>query len=147
MLGVIPIVMLPCNDTDIPLLWRTYRRYDATWDYEAARNGLLGAMGLSLPSAPTPTRAKEGRRFRPIRLVAINPVPEGFLSNPYEMPDPYLLQQVYGDSQLGLALSQWPVAYLRKAVETVEERNPGKRSLSHSRKSIMIAFIVETLVG
>jgi hypothetical protein len=51
MLGVIPFVMLPCKDTDIPHLWRTFQRYDATKDYEAAHDGLLRAMGLSLPAA------------------------------------------------------------------------------------------------
>ncbi len=46
MLGVIPIVMLPCDEALIPPVWATLHRYDATKRYESARDGLLRAMGL-----------------------------------------------------------------------------------------------------
>jgi Restriction endonuclease/TIR domain len=64
MLGVIPFVMLPCKDTDIPHLWRTFQRYDATKDYEVALDGLLRAMGLSLPStSPADLRSLSLQEF------------------------------------------------------------------------------------
>jgi formylglycine-generating enzyme required for sulfatase activity len=50
MLGVIPLVMQPCQEQDIPPLWRTLVRYDASRDYVSARDGLLGALGLRLPN-------------------------------------------------------------------------------------------------
>jgi formylglycine-generating enzyme required for sulfatase activity len=52
MLGVIPIVMLPTHEQDIPILWRPLHRYDATRSYEPARDGLLRALGLSMPPRP-----------------------------------------------------------------------------------------------
>jgi hypothetical protein len=52
MLGVLPFVMLPCFEQAIPVLWRTLHRYDATKSYEAARDGLLGAIGLT-PALPS----------------------------------------------------------------------------------------------
>jgi formylglycine-generating enzyme required for sulfatase activity len=55
MLGVIPLVMQPCQEQDIPLLWRTLHRYDATHGYEAARDGLLQALRPDIPvHQPTP---------------------------------------------------------------------------------------------
>jgi hypothetical protein len=51
MRGVIPLVMTPCDEALIPPLWAQLHRYDATKDYEVARDGLLRAIGLSLPSA------------------------------------------------------------------------------------------------
>jgi formylglycine-generating enzyme required for sulfatase activity len=47
MLGVIPIVAKLCDEGDIPALWATLHRYDATHAYEGARDGLLRALGLS----------------------------------------------------------------------------------------------------
>ncbi len=52
MLGVIPIVMTPTREDDILALWRPLHRYDATRAYEPARDGLLRAMGLSMPPRP-----------------------------------------------------------------------------------------------
>ncbi len=47
MRGVIPIMMTRCDDAVIPPLWAQLHRYDATQDYETAREGLLRAMGLA----------------------------------------------------------------------------------------------------
>ena len=57
MLGVIPIVVMPTAEQDIPMLWRPLHRYDATQSYELARDGLLRALDLlatnySLPELP-----------------------------------------------------------------------------------------------
>lgn len=54
MSGVIPIVAKPCDDEDIPPLWGTLHRYYATDGYEAARDGLLRAMGLTPVAAIEP---------------------------------------------------------------------------------------------
>jgi hypothetical protein len=51
MRGVIPFMMTRCDEAHIPPLWAPLHRYDATKDYEAARDGLLRAIGLSLPTA------------------------------------------------------------------------------------------------
>jgi hypothetical protein len=53
MLGVLPLIMRPCPEKDIPLLWRPLHRYDATEGYATARDALLQAMGLFLPEEPT----------------------------------------------------------------------------------------------
>src|SRR5262249_37709507 len=50
MRGVIPFVMTRCDEAQIPPLWAQLHRYDATKSYEAARDGLLRAIGLPLPS-------------------------------------------------------------------------------------------------
>src|SRR5262245_57764913 len=47
MLGVIPLVMQPCREEDIPLLWRTLLRYDATKGYDIGRGRLFAALGLT----------------------------------------------------------------------------------------------------
>jgi formylglycine-generating enzyme required for sulfatase activity len=46
MLGVLPFVMQPCSEEDIPLLWRTLQRHDAAKGYETARGRLFAALGL-----------------------------------------------------------------------------------------------------
>jgi formylglycine-generating enzyme required for sulfatase activity len=53
MLGVIPLVAQPCNDADIPPLWATLQRYDATKRYENARGSLFSTLGL-MPGQPAP---------------------------------------------------------------------------------------------
>jgi hypothetical protein len=47
MRGVIPIVAAPCNDNDIPALWDSLHRYDATRNYDTALSGLLRAIGVT----------------------------------------------------------------------------------------------------
>jgi formylglycine-generating enzyme required for sulfatase activity len=61
MLGIIPLEMMPCDVSDIPLLWRSLHRYDATKDYQSALAGLMRALGLaaapvsqSAPVVPPP---------------------------------------------------------------------------------------------
>jgi hypothetical protein len=74
MLGVIPFVMLPCKDTDIPHLWRTFQRYDATKNYEAARDGVLRALGLSLPRVTDDLQlARQGAASKPTSADATAP--------------------------------------------------------------------------
>ena len=59
MLGIVPIMMHPCKEQDIPMLWRTLHRYDATRDYASARDGLLGALGLWMPTTHQPQPAPD----------------------------------------------------------------------------------------
>jgi len=65
MLGVIPIQPQPCEVRDIPILWRTLHRYDATHDYTTSCGGLLRALGLAAPAvvgtqpAPPPTTSAQ----------------------------------------------------------------------------------------
>jgi hypothetical protein len=51
MRGVIPFVVMPCEEQVIPLVWRTLHRYDATKAYQPARDRLVQAIGLAVPSA------------------------------------------------------------------------------------------------
>jgi putative sterol carrier protein len=59
MLGVLPLVMQPCREQDIPILWRTLHRYDATKDYTSGRDGVLGALGLRVPTPPQPPAERQ----------------------------------------------------------------------------------------
>ena len=51
MLGVLPLVMTPCDVQAIPILWRNLHRYDATHGYEPARDRLVQTLGLKAPQA------------------------------------------------------------------------------------------------
>jgi hypothetical protein len=63
---------------------------------------------------------------------------------PYGPPNPFVLQQVYGDDQLALALERHPPAKLKEAVVIVQERYPGTKPKKPTKASI-IAYIVETI--
>ena len=56
--GVIPFLATPCSPDDIPPTWRILQHYDATRDYNAAINGLLRAVGLSLQKSQTAVSAE-----------------------------------------------------------------------------------------
>jgi hypothetical protein len=73
MLGVIPFVMAPCRDTDIPALWRTLQRYDATRGYEQALDRLLQVLRLPV----TPQAAPEV----PIIQAVPRPAPQPAVSH------------------------------------------------------------------
>lgn len=67
MLGVLPVVMQPCREEDIPMLWRTLHRYEATHDYARARwvttsgepnhscSPTTAACAVNSPLQPLPT--------------------------------------------------------------------------------------------
>jgi TIR domain/Restriction endonuclease len=76
MRGVIPLMMTRCDDAVIPPLWAQLQRYDATNGYHTARDGLLRAMGLSLPPAKDalrPPRQEGARQMTPDDLRALSP--------------------------------------------------------------------------
>jgi formylglycine-generating enzyme required for sulfatase activity len=54
-------MMQPCLEQDIPMLWRTLYRYDASHDYASARDGLLQALGLRMPTTHQPQPAPPQR--------------------------------------------------------------------------------------
>jgi basic membrane protein A len=55
MRGVLPFVVQPCKERDIPPLWRTLHRFDAVkGGYAAARDQLFKTMALLTPSPPPP---------------------------------------------------------------------------------------------
>ena len=76
MRGVIPLMMTRCDEAQIPPLWAQLHRYDATKGYEAARDGLLHAMGLSLPSVKASQQSAHqdvARQMTPDDLRALSP--------------------------------------------------------------------------
>ena len=46
MKGFIPFMALSCDTDEIPAMWDTFHRYDATSDYKSALAGLLRALGV-----------------------------------------------------------------------------------------------------
>jgi hypothetical protein len=68
------------------------------------------------------------------------------LIDPYGPPNPFGLQQLYGDEQLALALDRYAPARLRGAVPIVQERFPGTKPKSMSKAAI-IEYIVKTLTA
>jgi formylglycine-generating enzyme required for sulfatase activity len=70
MLGVLPLMLFPCQDQDIPLLWRTLHCYDATVDYPGALAGLLRALGL--PASPLSASVSPSP---PSHLPSLDPAP------------------------------------------------------------------------
>lgn len=52
MKAVIPVLARPCDAHMIPPLWGNLHRYDATYDYKGALQGILRALGLI--ASPTP---------------------------------------------------------------------------------------------
>jgi len=68
MRGVLPLVMQPCREQDIPLLWRTLYRYDATRDYASALRRVVEELGLgtpTIPPVPISPRVAASSRQRP----------------------------------------------------------------------------------
>src|SRR5262249_20699677 len=49
-------VTLPCQDQDIPILWRTLHRYDSTRGYEIACGTLFAALGLTPGESAPPVQ-------------------------------------------------------------------------------------------
>jgi TIR domain-containing protein len=49
---MIVVMAQPCNVRDIPPLWTTYHRYDASRDFSGAVLGVTKELGLALPPPP-----------------------------------------------------------------------------------------------
>ena len=90
------------------------------------------------------TRATEKQSAR-AKLIPIGHMDESLI-DPYGPPNPFGLQQLYGDEQLALALERYAPARLREAVSIVQERYPGTKPKSMS-KAAVIEYIVTTLTA
>jgi hypothetical protein len=80
-----------------------------------------------------------------VHLTPIGTTDE-LLLDPYGPPNPFALQQLYGDEQLPLALGQHSPSELRGAVAIVQERYPGTKPKSMSKAAI-IEYIVKLLTS
>lgn len=58
------------------------------------------------------------------------------LLDPYAPPNPWALQILYGDHQLQQALERYSLAKLKEALALVQERYPGGKPTSMSKKGI-----------
>lgn len=108
MLGVLILEIEPCQDAEIPVLWRALQRYDVTKGYESARSGLFTAMGLPDPRRTdildlTQTDFFSQDQSEPLRWRAINgALIQGYLLEAYRsMP---AMGSFHGLTALGLPL-------------------------------------------
>jgi hypothetical protein len=100
----------------------------------------------SLAPAKAPTRANNRQpRATLMNLVPVKEIP-GRRFDISAPPDPYFLQELFGDSQLPLALTEFSVAGLQEAVEIVQERNPGTKPKGKTKKAL-VEYIVQNVAA
>jgi len=80
-----------------------------------------------------------------IKLTPIGTTDESLL-DPYGPPNPFALQQIYGDEQLPLALERYSPAQLKAALPLVQGRYPGTKPKKLTKVGI-IDYFVSCLVG
>lgn len=78
-----------------------------------------------------------------VKLTPVGTVDEALL-DPYGPPNPFALQQLYGNEQLALALARYTPAKLKDAVALVQQRYLGSRPKKMTKASI-IEYIVSTI--
>lgn len=116
---------------------------------EAARDADFAARIRSryesLLPAPRATRTARGDESKSwnVKLIPIGNMDESLL-DPYGPPNPFLLQQLYGDEQLTLALERYSPAKLKGALEIVQQGYPGTKPKKVSKAGI-IEYIVSTI--
>lgn len=98
-----------------------------------------------LPQKTSASSRTAGKRSVKVQLTPIGDMDESLI-DPYGPPNPFGLQQLYGDDQLALALERYAPARLRGAVAIVQERYPGTKPKSMSKAAI-IEYIVTTLTA
>jgi hypothetical protein len=98
-----------------------------------------------LPHKGATTRRASGVRSWEVKLTPIGHMDESLI-DPYGPPDPFGLQQLYGNQQLALALERYSPARLRGAVAFVQERYPGTKPKTMSKAAI-IEYIVKMLTS
>lgn len=98
-----------------------------------------------LPQKATASTRAAGKRSVKVQLTPIGDMDESLI-DPYGPPNPFGLQQLYGDEQLALALERYAPARLQGAVPIVQERYPGTKPRSLSKAAI-IEYIVTTLTA
>lgn len=99
---------------------------------------------------PAPKVGRSGASASPgavkswqVKLIPIGRADDSLL-DPYGPPNPFALQQIYGDEQLALALGRHTPAELRESVLFVQQRYPGTKPKKMTKAGI-IDYIVETL--
>lgn len=98
----------------------------------------------SLLPVKAPPKPKPIDRTR-VTLVPIGTVDESLL-DPYAPPNPWALQQLYGDRQLAQALNRYSLAKLKEAVALVQERFPGTKPQRLTKPGIT-DYIIGQLVA
>ncbi len=116
---------------------------------EVSRNGSFAervrSLYLSLvPQKTTGTKPTASASWQ-IKLTPVGTVDQSLL-DPYGPPNPFALQQLYGDAQLPLALERYSPARLKEAAEIVQQRFPGTKPKKNSKASI-IEYIVSTITA
>lgn len=98
-----------------------------------------------VPNKAAASRRSSGSRSWEVKLTPIGNMDESMI-DPYGPPNPFGLQQLYGNDQLQLALERYAPARLRGAVAIVQERYPGTKPKSMSKAAI-IEYIVRMLTA
>ena len=94
------------------------------------------------PNRAAPAKGKS--KGEDIQLVPVKSM-EGRDFDPSAPVDPYLLLELYGPDQLGLALSRYTSPRLREGVKAVQARHPGTKP-GGTGKQAMIDYIVTILL-
>lgn len=117
---------------------------------EAEQNANFATRVRSMYASLLPQKAATSKRSGENKVWQVKLTPIGdmdeSLIDPYGPPNPFGLQQLYGDEQLHLALERYTPARLREAVAIVQERYPGTKPKSMSKAAI-IDYIVKTLTA
>lgn len=93
------------------------------------------------------TKAGTNRDRTPVPRVTPISGPDLDHYSPYGKLNPYKLLEGYGREQLRAVLKGATPTLLREAVDVVQERNPGTKPVSRSRKADMIDYITEHVAG
>lgn len=123
---------------------------------EVSRNSHFAERVRSLYLSLLPQRTKRvapsvgsarpgGSKAWNVKLKPVGTMDETLL-DPYGPPNPFALQQLYGDEQLPLALGRYTPAKLKEAVALVQQRYPGSKPKKMTKAGI-IDYIVEQLTG
>lgn len=123
--------------------------------YDSAFADRIRALLQSLlPAKPAPRKPRDeasglpGRRrgaVKRIDLVPVGRVDETLL-DPYAPPNPWALQQLYGNDQLPAALDRYSLAKVKDALALMQRRYPDMRP-KRMTKSGIIDYIVEQVVN
>ncbi|HEV2236887.1 MAG TPA: hypothetical protein VGR57_09540 [Ktedonobacterales bacterium] len=117
---------------------------------EVVANADFATRLRSLYLSLIPQRAETSRRASRVKSWEVKLTPLGNMDesmiDPYGPPNPFGLQQLYGNEQLPLALERYAPARLRGAVAIVQERYPGTKPKSMSKAAI-IEYIVKMLTS
>lgn len=89
--------------------------------------------------------SRRGNGPNRIKLIPVGSVDEALL-DPYAPPNPFVLQQLYGNEQLSLALERYTLTKLKEAVAVVQERFPGTKPKRMTKPGI-VEYIVSAVTG